>query len=63
MPFGLVNASASFSRLMRNLLDAMQSIDNFIDVIIYTSLSQEHMQIMRKFLERLRVANLTAKPS
>ena len=64
MPFELVNASASFSRLMRKLLDGMQSIDNFIDdVIIYTKSFQEHMQIVREFLERLRVANLPAKPS
>lgn len=64
MSFGLVNASASFNRLMRKLLDGMQSIDNFIDdVIIYTKSFQEHMQIVREFLERLRVANLTAKPS
>ena len=52
MPFGLVNASASFSRLMRKLLDGMQSIDNFIDdVIIYTKFFQEHMQIVRDFRE------------
>lgn len=38
MPFGLVNASASCSRLMQKLLEGMQCVDNFIDdVIIYTS--------------------------
>lgn len=64
MPFGLVNASASFSRLMRKLLEGMQFIDNFIDdVIIYTKSFQEHLQIVEEFLERLRAANLTAKPS
>ncbi|XP_062605318.1 uncharacterized protein LOC134267107 [Saccostrea cucullata] len=37
MPFGLINASASFSRLMRKLVDGMQCVDNFIDnVIVYT---------------------------
>ena len=47
MSFGLVNASASFSRLMKKLLDRIQSIDNFIhDVVIYTMSFQEHMQIV-----------------
>lgn len=47
MPFGLVNASDSFSRLMRKLLEGMQFIDNFIDdVIIYTKSFQEHLQIV-----------------
>lgn len=54
----------SFSRLMRKLLEGMQFIDNFIDdVIIYTKSFQEHLQIVEEFLERLRAANLTAKPS
>lgn len=49
MSFGLVNASASFSRLMRKLLEGMQFIDNLIeDVIIYTQSFQEHLQIVEK---------------
>ena len=32
-------------------------------MIIYTKPLEEHIQIVREFLERLRVANLTAKPS
>ena len=64
MPFGLVNASASYSRLMRKLLEGMQSVDNFIDdVIIFTSSFQEHLSVVREFLQRLRAANLTVKPS
>ncbi|XP_041375943.1 uncharacterized protein LOC121388603 [Gigantopelta aegis] len=64
MPFGLVNAPASFSRLMRKLLQDMQNIDNFIDdIIIYTTTFGEHMQVLKELLIRLRNANLTAKPS
>lgn len=64
MPFGLVNASASYSRLMRKLLEGMQCVDNFIDdVIIYTSTFQEHSSVVREFLQRLRAADLTVKPS
>lgn len=63
MPFGLVNASASYSRLVRKLLEGMQCVDNFIDdVIIYTSTFQEHLSVVREFLQRLRAANLTVKP-
>lgn len=34
MPLKLVNASASFSRFMRKLLEGMQCVDNFIDDVI-----------------------------
>lgn len=39
-------------------------MDNFIDdVIIYTSTFQEHSSVVREFLQRLRAANVTVKPS
>lgn len=64
MPFKLVNASASFSRLMRKLLEGMQCVDNFIDdVIIFTRTFREHVCVIKDFLQRLRAANLTVKPS
>jgi hypothetical protein len=64
MPFGLVNASASFSRLIRKLFEGMQCVDNFIDdVIIYTRSFQQHLLEIEEFLQRLRAANLTVKPS
>ena len=64
MPFGLVNGSASFIGLMRKLLNGMNSVENFIDdIIVYTKSFQEHIQIVRELLERLRSAKLTAKPS
>lgn len=50
MPFGLVNASASFSRLMRKLLEGMQCIDNFIDdVISFTRTFREHVCVIKDF--------------
>lgn len=64
IPFGLVNASPSYSRLMRKLLEGMQCVDNFVDdVIIYTSTFQEHLSVVRELLQRLRAANLTVIPS
>ena len=64
MPFGLVTASATFSRLMRILLHGMQNFENFIDdILLYTSTFDEHMEVLLELLTRLREPNLTAKPS
>jgi hypothetical protein len=64
MPFGLVNAPATFSRLMRKLLANMDNIDNFIDdIIIFTRTWKEHMNVLRELLTRLRKARLTARPT
>lgn len=59
MPFGLVNASASFSRLMRKLLEGMQYVDNFIDdVIVFTRTFREHVCVIKDFLQGLRASLL-----
>ena len=64
MPFGLVNAPATFSRLMRRTLDGLQGTINYIDdILIYSSTWSEHVQALKQLFQRLRAANLTAKPS
>ncbi|KAK3085949.1 hypothetical protein FSP39_011202 [Pinctada imbricata] len=64
MPFGLVTASATFSRLMRIVLQGLQNVDNFIDdILIYTPTFEEHLEVLKQLFVRLRNANLTAKPS
>ena len=64
MPFCLVTAPATFSRLMRNLLRDMENIDNFIDdVVVFTQSFSDHVSVLTELLHRLRSANLTAKPS
>ena len=64
LPFGLVTAQASCSKLMRKLLKGMSNIDNFVDdIIIFTSTWEHHMQVFEELLKRLRDANLTVKPS
>lgn len=64
MPFGLVCASASFSRIMRKLLYGLECVDNFIDdIIIFTETFIKHLEVLEQSLIRLRQANLTAKPS
>ena len=64
MPFGLVNAPASFSRIMRKLLFGLEHVENYIDdILIYTNTWEEHITRLGELFRRLRDANLTAKPS
>ena len=64
LPFGMVNAPATFTRMMRKLLKGQSHVVNFIDdILIYTDTWIEHLQILREVLGRLRNSNLTAKPS
>ncbi len=64
MPFGLVNAAATFSRIMRILLQGLSSVDNYIDdILIHTKSWEEHVVKLKEVLRRLRKANLTARPS
>ncbi|XP_060070207.1 uncharacterized protein LOC132550192 [Ylistrum balloti] len=64
MPFGLVNAPASFCRLMRKVLKGLQNTDSFVDdILIYTRTFEEHLIVLKELFERLRKAGLTARPS
>ena len=64
MPFGLINAPASFSRLVRSVLENLTSVDNYIDdILIHTTSWEEHLQLLTLVLHRLRDANLNARPS
>ncbi|KAJ8029627.1 hypothetical protein HOLleu_29069 [Holothuria leucospilota] len=63
MPFGLVNAPATFSRIMRALLHGMSNVNNYIDdILIHTGTWGEHLTILKELLKRLRKVNLTARP-
>ena len=64
MPFGLVNAGATFSRLMRKILGNLDNVINYIDdILIFTESWEKHLGTLQKVLERLREANLTVRPS
>ncbi len=64
MPFGLVNAPASFSRIMRRMLRGTENTDSFIDdILIHTPTWEEHLMALEELFFRLRAAGLTAKPS
>lgn len=64
MPFGLNVAPATFTRMMRKLLDGMKNVANFMDdILIFSETWEEHMALLREVFLRLKGANLTARPS
>lgn len=64
MPFGLVNAQAAFSRVMRVLLRGLSHVHNYLDdVLLHTTNWEEHLQVLHELFARLRTAGLTARPS
>lgn len=61
LAFGLMNAPATFQRLMDQLLARMIGEECFIyldDIIIFSATLEEHCIRLRKVLERMRLANL-----
>jgi len=64
MPFGLVNAPATFSRLTRRDLRESQHLDNYLDdVLTHTPDWERHLSALRDFFNRIRRAKLTLRPS
>ena len=64
MPFHLVNAGASFCRLIRIVLQGLRNVDSFIDDMwIFTEIWKKHLKSIQATLDRLRAVKLTAKPS
>ena len=60
MPFGMKNAPATFQRLINRLIADIDGCEAYIDdVIIYSNTWETHLEIMRKFFQRLREASLT----
>ena len=64
MPFGLVNASATLVRNIRELLGDIENVDTYIDdIIVYTEDWETHVQTLKRVFKRLEEANLTVKPT
>ena len=66
MPFGLVNAPATFQRLMSTVFSDMnfESVLLYLDdIIIYSSTIEEHISRLEEVFQRLRRHNLKLKPS
>ena len=66
MPFGLVNAPATFQRLMEIVLTGLARDGCMVyldDVLVIGRTFDEHNKNLTKVLERLRSAGLTLKPT
>ena len=65
MPFGLMNAPATFQRCMNETLSehSEYSSTHIDDVLVYFSSWEEHLVHLRRVLAALKKAGLTAKPS
>ena len=64
MPFGVTNAPATFQRLMNQIFS--EELDAFVlvyldDILIFSNTLQEHIQHIRRTLERLREAKIYAR--
>lgn len=64
MPFGLTNAPASFQHLMNHSFRDM--LDDFIivyldDILVFSKTKEEHVEHVRRVLQRLREVGLYAK--
>ena len=63
LPFGITAASAIFQRAMDSLLQGIPNVVCYLDDILITGkTTSEHLQNLR-VLRRLKLYNLTAKPS
>ena len=64
MPFGLMNAAATFNRVMRKMLDGVQNIEHFIDdVLTHTATWDDHIKALKDLFQRVRKAGLTIRPT
>ena len=61
MPFGLVNAGATYGRMMRRVLDGLPDVDNYVDdVIVHSPTWKSHLGTLRALFARVRQASLTS---
>jgi hypothetical protein len=66
MPFGLKNAGAIFSRMMRKLLRTIDQefVSNFMDdILVATATWEQHLSILKQVFSQLEACNLTARPT
>ena len=64
MPFGLVNACATYIRLMRRVLRNLENVSFYFDnILVHTKTWDDHISTLKKVISRLREFGLTVKPS
>jgi len=65
IPYGLSNASATFQRLINQVLFGLQGTRKFVyldDIVLYVSFLTEHQTKFNKLAEHLRKVNLKLQP-
>ena len=67
MPFGLMNAPTVFQRLMRRVLEGVDSSKQFVsvyldDVLIYSKAIEEHLVHLSQVLSRMKEVGLKLNP-
>lgn len=64
MPFGIKNAPAIFTQLMRRVLGGIRDVVHYYDdVLVASETWEEHLESLRIVLQRLARAGLTARPT
>ena len=63
MPFGLKNTPATFQTLMTKILDSSKDFASpyLYDIVVYSDIWERHMGHVRRVLDCLREAGLTAQ--
>ena len=64
LPFGLKNAPAQFSRMMKIILGDFRFVEIYLDdIIIYSSSYESHLEHIKLVFERLKRAYLKINPA
>ncbi len=64
MPFGLMNAGATFNRMMRKVLHGIEPADSFVDdVLSHTDSWQCQLKVLREVFQRISETHLTLRPT
>lgn len=64
MPFGIKTAPSAFTRLMRKVVEGVSTIYHYFeDFLIATECWEEHLTTLELFLQRVKQAGLTIRPT
>ena len=63
MPFGLINSTATFTKMMRKIIPRHPNIVHYVDdICIFTETWEQHLKVLEELLAILAEHNLTISP-